>query len=703
MADNKSLQECLAFVYPAKGFDERALARISAAANETQCERSLSLEGVTLSFEDADFDELANVVESGAKLLTRLHNGNWVAPLGLKYERGEVADIELFDPLASGGAITVSKVQFCGQWSGCLLLLEEASGADECKKPGLHGLVDLVRLYREYQRFLGPILFAGFLASLLSLASPFFLMLVLDKVVSHRAWSTLTALVLGAIFLIGFESLFDFIRAQLMSRMTRSVGGDASGILFRHTALLPTEVYEGRPVGGWINDNRQSERFVRLLRQLSSSSVEYAFAFLFLAVLLWLSWLLTAVAVVTCLLQIGFAFHHGGRRDEKGRETQEGMDKKESLLVETLAHLRTLKTLGLLGRRTEEYRESVGQAERLRQEKEDGEALVRAGSTFIERAGNIVMLSVGVAMVMQSSLTVGALMACNLLMRRMTGPLARLPSFLRDWRELKAIQRRWQEAARVVPPVPAGETRLKRKLLGAVELKKVYFRYARDSRFQVMIDAQFPPGETVAVVGKSGAGKTTLVNLLLGLHVPQVGLVCMDGSDLRELDLEYLRQQIGVVSHDVGLFRGSVRYNISSWDSSVSLERIQAAAKMACLHEAIQAFPRGYDTIVGDDGANLSSGQKSRLSLARALAREPALLLLDEVTGDLDPATERTLVGNIIASRRGRTTVFFTHSEFVASQADVVFYMEDGRFVASGKHDRLNSENASYRNLWGRF
>lgn len=699
MANKKSLQDCLAFIFPAKNFDDRLAEQLSIDVVEKQ---SFSFESFIADCHKVDFEALAGSISTGEKTITRLLNGNWVVPLRLKYEHGVVSEIELFDPLAKNGLITVAKTKFVEQWTGVRLVLQE-SHAEQKVKPDAHALLDLGRIFREYQNLLGPILFAGFLVSLLSLASPFFFMLVLDKVVSYQAWSTLTALVVGAIFLIAFEGVFDYIRALFMNRMTKVVGSDASAAIFRRTAIAPGEIYEGRPLGSWVNDNRQSERVVRLLRNMSLSSVDYMFAFIFLAVLLWINWILTCVAVATCLLQIGFTFYCGAKVERMGKECQGALEKRDSLLIENLTHLRVIKMLGLMGARVHEYCDVARSAEKARQKRDDGEAFVRSGSSFIERSGNILMLAIGAAMVMQSSLTVGALVACNILMRRLTGPLSKLPVFMRDLKEFKDIQKRWQDVSRNVMSLPVSvDGKLRKKISGALEFKKVFFRYARDSRFQLMIDAHFPPGDAIAVVGKSGAGKTSLANLALGLNSPQVGLVCIDGSDLRDLDLDHMRQQIGVVTHESGLFRGSVYSNIAAWDNNISLERVQAAAVMACIHDAVQALPKGYETIIGDDGANLSSGQKTRLSLARALVRDPALLLLDEVTGDLDPATESVLVSNIIASRRGRTTIFFTHRDYVASQADTVFYLEDGRLIASGKHERLISENVSYRALWGR-
>ncbi|MCC6075855.1 peptidase domain-containing ABC transporter [Pseudomonas sp. GCM10022188] len=704
MAEKKSLQDCLVFIHPAKRFDEQLIDELSAAVKARIGDFPLSTDGLAVAISDVDLDGLASAVADERKVVAQLANGNWVVPVAFKYELGEISTVELHDPLASEQMISVPHEAFMRQWSGTLLQLQEPQ--EVAPQPaqvvrGAPGVADIARIFRDYQRFLSPILFAGFLVSLLSLASPFFLMLVLDKVVSYQAWSTLTTLVIGAAFLLGFESTFEYIRAQFLGRMTKSVGTDASALMFRHTASLPAEIYESRPLGAWIGDNRQSERMVRMLRQIAMSSTDYLFALLFFAVLLWINWILTCVAVATCVLQIAFAFYWRGQEERKASESRAGLERRETFLVETLTHLRTIKILGLLGRREDEYAQKVAEAEQSRQERDDAEAFVRSVTTFIERLGNIVMLAVGAAMVMQSSLSVGALVACNILMRRLTGPLARLPVLLHDLKELQNIHGRWQEILRGAPPLSAAR-RERKKLLGAVEFKKIYFRHGRDSRFQLMVDATFPRGETLAVVGRSGAGKTTVLNLMLGLNQPQVGLVCLDGSDLRELDIEHVRKQIGVVSHDVGLFRGTVSDNIAAWDRSISLERIQAAARMALAHDFIQALPKGYETLIGDDGANLSSGQKSRLALARALVRDPALLLLDEVTGDLDPLTEQGLIANIIECRRGRTTIFFTHHEFVASRMDAVFFLDDGRLVAAGQHERLLRENAAYRNLWGR-
>jgi len=247
------------------------------------------------------------------------------------------------------------------------------------------------------------------------------------------------------------------------------------------------------------------------------------------------------------------------------------------------------------------------------------------------------------------------------------------------------------------PPEPSG-TADPGHLRGAIELRGVSFAYAAsDAPTLVDVSLAVRPGEKVAIVGPSGAGKSTLARLLLGMHLPTGGKIAFDGRDLRTLDLEKVRKQMGVVLQDTFLFDDTVRANLSLKDEELPLERLQEAARLACVDEVIEALPEGYATRLGENGNTLSGGQRQRLNLARALVQEPAVLLLDEATSALDLDTERRVHANLAAV--GCTRVLIAHRLATVRDADRILVLEQGRLVQQGSYQDLASRDGLFRSL----
>ncbi len=233
------------------------------------------------------------------------------------------------------------------------------------------------------------------------------------------------------------------------------------------------------------------------------------------------------------------------------------------------------------------------------------------------------------------------------------------------------------------------------RLRGAIEFKNVDFSYTPGAPPVIQnVSLSIKPGEKIALVGPSGAGKSTLARLLLGMHLPTSGTISFDGRDLRELNLQKLRNQMGVVLQETFLFDDSVRANLSLNQESIPLSRLQWAAKMACIDKVIEGLPEGYAARVGENGCLLSGGERQRLNLARALASDPAVLLLDEATSSLDLATEAKLHANL--ATLGCTRVIIAHRIATVKDADRVLVLDKGRIVQSGTFDELEIEEGLF-------
>jgi ATP-binding cassette subfamily B protein len=208
------------------------------------------------------------------------------------------------------------------------------------------------------------------------------------------------------------------------------------------------------------------------------------------------------------------------------------------------------------------------------------------------------------------------------------------------------------------------------------------------------------PGETIGVAGPTGAGKSTIIKLILRFYDPTAGDVRLDGIDLRELALADLRRNIALVSQEVYLFHGTIRENIAYRDVDVPLEEVIRAAKLAQLHDFVVSLPEGYDTPVGERGIQLSGGQRQRLSIARAIVKDAPLLILDEATSSVDTETERAIQENLRTLTAGKTALIIAHRLSTIRHADRILVLRDGRVVEEGHHDDLLAKGGTYADLW---
>jgi ATP-binding cassette subfamily B protein len=238
-------------------------------------------------------------------------------------------------------------------------------------------------------------------------------------------------------------------------------------------------------------------------------------------------------------------------------------------------------------------------------------------------------------------------------------------------------------------------------LRGALTFEKVGFAYPnrRDNEVLREIDMVVAPGETLAIVGLSGSGKSTLVRLLMRFFDVDSGRILVDGKDLRQIDLDQYYSQVGVVSQTVELFDDTIAANIAFGKPGATQDEVKQAAKMACIHEFIISQPDGYDTVIGERGIELSGGQQQRLAIARAIIRDPRILILDEATSHQDMETEGDIKKEIELVRQDRTLIVIAHRLSTIQKADHIVCLEDGRIVEEGDHKRLIQQNGLYSRL----
>lgn len=329
-------------------------------------------------------------------------------------------------------------------------------------------------------------------------------------------------------------------------------------------------------------------------------------------------------------------------------------------------------------------------------------------SSLVERSASmgililqVLLLGVGAVMVAQKMLTIGSLTAFQTIFASLSASLSSLTQYLPTMVEATGGMRRIDELLHEMPQVDERKAGRKlEKVRGDIVFRGVSFGYSPEKLNLRDVDLKIGSGRSVAFVGPSGSGKSTVLNLAMRSYDPLTGAVLVDGVDLRELSLSGLRDATAVVFQDSFLFNASIRDNIGIGRAGASDAEIEAAARAAEIHDTIMKLPAGYNTMAGERGRNLSGGQRQRIAIARAILRNPAILILDEATSALDPTTEESINKTLLNICRNRTTLSVTHRLSSVRHVDVINYLEDGHVKESGSFDELMTLNGAFRSLW---
>jgi subfamily B ATP-binding cassette protein HlyB/CyaB len=596
--------------------------------------------------------------------------------------------------------LKLTRAEFETLWDGRLVLMaRRASLSDLSRRFDITWFLGAIKKYRY---LLGEVLIASFFLQVFALVSPLFFQVVIDKVLVHRGLSTLEVLVIGLAVIAVFEATLGALRTHLFSHTTNRIDVELGARLYRHLVALPLTYFQTRRVGDSVARVQELENIRNFLTSSALTFViDLLFAVVFLAVMLVYSPMLTLVVVGAFPFYIGISavatpmFRE--RLDEKFRRGAEN----QAFLVESITGVQTLKAMAVepqMNRRWEEQLAGyVSASFRVI-------SLGNVASQAVQLVNHLVTVAVlffGAKLVIEGSLTVGELVAFNMLASRVSMPVLRIAQIWQDFHQARLSIERLGDIlnTRPEPMIDVGRAVLP-PIRGAVTFDHVGFRYRVDGP-EVLHDVSFhvPAGQIVGVVGPSGSGKSTLAKLLERLYVPETGRVLVDGVDLALTDAAWLRRQVGIVLQEDILFNRSVAANIALADPTMPMQRIVDAANLAGAHEFILELPEGYDTVVGERGCSLSGGQRQRIAIARALVSDPRILIFDEATSALDYESERIIQDNMDRICERRTVFVIAHRLSAVRRANRILTIERGRIVEDGTHDELIRSNGRYANL----
>ncbi|MFP4443126.1 MAG: ABC transporter ATP-binding protein [Spirochaetia bacterium] len=583
------------------------------------------------------------------------------------------------------------------------------------KGPGPKGspitlLVRLLSYLKHHRSLFLIVLGMSVLTAALDLLPPWVIRLSVDRVILGDGGPRLVWVAVGLMFLAVIHGTSDFLRLYLTAQLGQRAVFRVRTALFAHLSRLSFSFYDSARTGDIVTRTTADVDTLSQFFGRSATIILTNILFLIgiLAVLVSWNWLL-AVAYIAMLpgIVLGMIIYARTVRPAMGKIRRK-LSELTSHLETTLSGILAVKMFGRERYETERFEQaSVGY-------REASIASVKITAFWMPIANVIMGIGTGVVLlaggygVIRGSVSIGTLIGFTVYIGMLFRPIRQTGMMLSVTMQALAAAERVFEVLDTTPEIQDRPGARKLSVHeGCIEFREVTFSYDGSRRAIDGVSFRIKPGELTALVGPSGAGKSTLLHLLLRFYEPREGLILIDGTDIREVKLESLRNNLGIAMQNVFLFDTSIRENIRYGNPDASAERVEQAARTAQLHEFIDSLPAGYDTEVGERGLELSGGQRQRLALARVLLRDPSILLLDEPTSSLDSATERMMTAALDAAREGRTTIVIAHRLWTVHHADRIIVLEEGKLVeqeaaASGAtaHERMIKKNGLYRQLY---
>ncbi len=543
------------------------------------------------------------------------------------------------------------------------------------------------------------ILLASIALQIVALAVPGLMGVTVDKIVPRQDYHLLQLIAAGVLMVASFQFLAGFLRSHLLLHLRTYIDAEMALELLEHLLDLPYAFFQQRSAGDILMRLGSGSQIRELLTSgamsalLDGSLVIVYFVLLVVAAPL-LGMAALAIAVVQALVFVLV----GRRNSELMAEQLATQAKLSGFQVEMLAGMESVKSMGAEHRMVTRWASLY--VDTLNVSLDKGR-LLAGFSTLVGSfsfVGPISLVLLGAKMVLDGELSLGGMLALAALGSGFLGPVNTLVSTAMQLQLLSGFMARIEDVLDSPSERRREAAGRGKSLTGNVELSRVSFRY--DPKGALVVDdvsLSVAQGELVAIVGASGSGKSTLARLIAGLYRPIDGRIAFDGVPLEQWDPPDLRSQLGMVTQDTRLFAATIRDNIAMLDAEVPLDRVEAAARKAHIHDDVMLMPMGYDTLLSDGGASLSGGQRQRIALARALLMEPIVMVLDEATSALDTVTERRIQAELTSLRC--TRIVIAHRLSTVIDADRIVVLHGGKVVDIGPHSELMPRCDIYRAL----
>ncbi|MEY3579390.1 MAG: hypothetical protein RI984_494 [Pseudomonadota bacterium] len=700
-ADTDSLLQSLLWICDSYGV-EKSVASFMAGLPSTnrlsieQGMRSLEASGFATKLVKRDAsifpNELLPVV-----VMTKT-GGALILKQRIQSDKGLRPQFECLDPSTSNQSFMVSEAELLTIQSGhCLLVKQlpkpgEAGGEDAEEPSGSSWLWKTVWRYRRY--YYDSIL-ASILINVLSTLGGLFAIHIYDRVIPLKAYSTLWSLVVGVVMAMLFEAAARHLRDYLLDLAARKSDITLSSALFKQALGLRLE-HTPPSSGAFAHQVRQFET-VRDFAASASMAVitDLPFALLFIFMIFTVAGPLAVVPLAAIFIVMITAILVQYPMHKLMLETFRDQSAMMGVLIESIEGIETLRVTGASGIMIKRYEELNATTAHSGMRFRIISNIVMTFFNLVQQAQGIIVMVWGTYLIHQGELSTGALVGCMMFAGRAIGPVGQFVQLAMRFQTAKTAMAGLNSLMSMpTERDPARSYLQKTKFNGSIEIQKLSFAYPSTGNHKPPIALRdvtlsIEPGERVAFVGKIGSGKSTLLRMIAGLFQPIEGQVKIDGIDIRQIDPVDFRNQIGYVTQDLRLFRGTLRENIFLGRSAATVDAFMEVVALTGLDKIADAHPMGYDMPIGSMGLGLSGGQRQLVALARALITRPKILLMDEPTSAMDMQTEAMFTKRLEDIVKGRTVIIVTHRPSLLSVVDRIVVMDNQRMVADGEKEKI--------------
>ncbi|MFP4106524.1 MAG: ABC transporter ATP-binding protein [Phycisphaerae bacterium] len=555
-----------------------------------------------------------------------------------------------------------------------------------------------------YRKWLALALLATVLFTGLNLLSPLLMQKLMDDVVGPERWGLLLPITVAIFLAPALAAVVRLVNVWMAMRVGQRTIADIRMAMYEKIMSLQMQYHSEHSSGAVVA--RLMDDVNRIQRLLTAETVRIivdAIVFFFsFGYVFYISWRLgLAMVVFVTLYVLGYRFF-SRRIHSATTEFRDMYDQIAGRLSETIAGVRQVRIFNQETRETEVFLDRT-------QQSLDSELASKMGSVSlgvfchgVSGIGSTVIVTIAAILVIQEQLTLGQLLAVNMYIWMAMKPALSLTQIVGELTETSvSVERIAEVLEEDVKVASEPEAPLLKRRQGAVEFREVCFRYEPDTPLYEGLSLKIEPGQMVALVGPTGCGKTTFTALLMRDWDVDEGAILIDGVDIRSVDLKSLRKQFGVVLQKPVLFEGTLAENIAYGRTDATREQVIEAAKVAEIYELAMDMPDGFDTVLGTEGVQLSVGERQRVSIARAVLKDPMILIMDEATSSLDSRSEMLIQRALHRVLEGRTSIVVAHRLSTIVRADKIVAMRDGTVIEEGTHEQLlKIENGLYRRLY---